>query len=117
MDEQGFMGEDFNAAAGIPLDYKIHYDTLENIYQKTMLTDSISIPAAYSQVDFMQTAKNAFESFKNFYGEDFTKSNKMLSKEEINTLPKGFFTDYGYQNVFALIPTEEMLTQIYSWQS
>lgn len=114
LDEQGFMGEDFNATAGIPLDYKIHYDTLENIYKKTMLTDSISIPAAYSQVDFMQTAKNAFESFKNFYGEDFTKSNKMLSKEEINALPKGFFTDYGYQNVFALIPTEEMLTQIYS---
>ncbi|TLD81220.1 hypothetical protein LS70_007970 [Helicobacter sp. MIT 11-5569] len=118
LDEFGYMGEDFNQAAGIPLDYKIHYDTLEKIYKRDMQSDSPYIAATFSKFDFAQSAKNAFESFSVLYGKDFVSNNKILSLEDINALPKGYFaTDYSYKQALAKIPNEEKLRQFIDIES
>ncbi|MDE5602643.1 MAG: hypothetical protein K2I71_01820 [Helicobacter sp.] len=82
IDENGFMGEDFNIAAGLPLDYKIVYKDLgEFYYDKTSHWDSY-----YKEIDMAKTVKNAFAFFQDFVG-DLSQSNAMLSPDKVRALP------------------------------
>lgn len=90
IDEKGFMGEDFNAAAGLPLDYKIVYKDLgEFYYDNTSHYDS-----DYKEIDMAKTLKNAFASFQDFVG-DLSQSNAMLKPDEVRALPHRYIYTLG----------------------
>jgi|GEM_PF-5132433 len=94
IDENGFMGEDFNAAAGLPLDYKIVYKHLgEFYYDETTRFDSY-----YKEIDMAKTIHNDFVFFQDLVG-DLSQSNRMLSPDEIKALPQ--------RNIYAYYPTAE----------
>ena len=86
IDEQGFMGEDFNAAAGIPLDYKIVYKDLGQLYYSNT-TDIDGSAPKFIEIDMPKTIGNYFGFFKELIGE-VSQSNQMLSAEEIKALPQ-----------------------------
>ncbi|MBX7491028.1 Cj0814 family flagellar-dependent secreted protein [Helicobacter turcicus] len=49
VDKNGFMGEDFNKAAGLPSDYKIHKETLDKMYAKYVKPNTMLIPSEASK--------------------------------------------------------------------
>lgn len=49
VDEEGFMGEDFNKAANLPSDFKIHKETLEKMHETYVMPNTIPMPSEDSK--------------------------------------------------------------------
>ncbi|EOF4577579.1 Cj0814 family flagellar-dependent secreted protein [Campylobacter jejuni] len=61
VDKEGFFTSDFNEAAGLPKDYKIYADGLNNF-----VNNFIKRQPFYSQIDIAKTIGNAYNSFSSF---------------------------------------------------
>ncbi|MCR2107762.1 hypothetical protein CUPS4066_03410 [Campylobacter upsaliensis] len=61
VDKDGFFTSDFNEKAGIPKDYKIYADGLNNF-----VNNFIKRQPFYSQIDIAKTIGNAYNSFSSF---------------------------------------------------
>ncbi|RDU61421.1 Cj0814 family flagellar-dependent secreted protein [Helicobacter ganmani] len=48
VDENGFMGADFNKKAGLPSDFKIHKETLEKMHKTYVTPNTMSMPSGES---------------------------------------------------------------------
>ncbi|HEB7554678.1 TPA: hypothetical protein RZH69_001682, partial [Campylobacter coli] len=83
VDENGFFTSDFNEKAGIPKDYKIYADGLNNF-----VNNFIKRQPFYSQIDIAKTIGNAYNSFSSFVkdkglGESFQEQDlKNLSQKD-----------------------------------
>ncbi|MFB1637770.1 Cj0814 family flagellar-dependent secreted protein [Campylobacter jejuni] len=83
VDKEGFFTSDFNEAAGLPKDYKIYADGLNNF-----VNNFIKRQPFYSQIDIAKTIGNAYNSFSSFVkdkglGESFQEQDlKNLSQED-----------------------------------
>ncbi|EMH3046324.1 hypothetical protein V6G57_001892 [Campylobacter jejuni] len=83
VDENGFFTSDFNEAAGLPKDYKIYADGLNNF-----VNNFIKRQPFYSQIDIAKTIGNAYNSFSSFVkdkglGESFQEQDlKNLSQKD-----------------------------------
>ncbi|EPD3975724.1 Cj0814 family flagellar-dependent secreted protein, partial [Campylobacter jejuni] len=83
VDKEGFFTSDFNEAAGLPKDYKIYADGLNNF-----VNNFIKRQPFYSQIDIAKTIGNAYNSFSSFVkdkglGESFQEQNlKNLSQKD-----------------------------------
>ncbi|MDD6925486.1 MAG: hypothetical protein PUI79_04835, partial [Campylobacteraceae bacterium] len=71
VDSKGFMGADFNTAAGLPQDFKIHKSTLDAINnktqeycQKTSWLTGTNIVA--TNIDYADTLGQYYKLFENF---------------------------------------------------
>ncbi|EAC1234358.1 hypothetical protein EI906_02265 [Campylobacter coli] len=83
VDENGFFTSDFNEAAGLPKDYKIYADGLNNF-----VNNFIKRQPFYSQIDIAKTIGDAYNSFSSFVkdkglGESFQEQDlKNLSQKD-----------------------------------
>ncbi|EAH8302853.1 hypothetical protein K9B75_000166 [Campylobacter coli] len=83
VDKEGFFTSDFNKAAGLPKDYKIYADGLNNF-----VNNFIKRQPFYSQIDIAKTIEDAYNSFSSFVkdkglGESFQEQDlKNLSQKD-----------------------------------
>ncbi|MBZ7931485.1 hypothetical protein H2268_04265 [Campylobacter sp. RM12910] len=111
VDKDGYMGEDFNEAAGLPKDFKIHKSTLDEI-ERVAENDPIvlhekeylGVDKYYDNIDMAETIKQYYNLFSNALSQSFPSDKTSFSEADINAMPKGysingFYNGYGiFQN-------------------
>lgn len=96
MDKDGYMGSDFNKAAGLPEDFKIHKSTLDEIYSfntsfKEHTANDLGVSNYYTNIDMADTIRQYYSKFNQIINHSFGNSNKTsFSVEDLNSLPKGY---------------------------
>ncbi|WP_417903754.1 Cj0814 family flagellar-dependent secreted protein [Campylobacter sp. LH-2024] len=99
VDKDGYMGSDFNKAAGLPKDFKIHKSTLdeiqrynENSYFFADKKEYLGISGNYfTNIDMADTIKQYYNQFNQIINHTFNDTNKTsFSEADLNSLPKGY---------------------------
>ncbi|EAK4528811.1 Cj0814 family flagellar-dependent secreted protein [Campylobacter jejuni] len=96
VDKNGYMGSDFNKAAGLPEDFKIHKSTLDEIYSfntsfKEHTANDLGVSNYYTNIDMADTIRQYYSKFNQIINHSFGNSNKTsFSVEDLNSLPKGY---------------------------
>ncbi|ECL2909605.1 hypothetical protein FS052_02540 [Campylobacter jejuni] len=98
VDKDGYMGSDFNKAAGLPEDFKIHKSTLDEIERKAEnnsytsdIKKYLGIDKYYTNIDMADTIRQYYSKFNQIINHSFGNSNKTsFSIEDLNSLPKGY---------------------------
>ncbi|RTJ56797.1 Cj0814 family flagellar-dependent secreted protein [Campylobacter jejuni] len=104
VDKDGYMGEDFNKAAGLPEDFKIHKSTLDEI-KKAAENDPVAsstkeylgVSEYYTNIDMAETIKQYYNLFSNALGQSFPNDKTSFSEADINSMPSGYAID-GFYN-------------------
>ncbi|EAI4351563.1 hypothetical protein A9386_03575 [Campylobacter jejuni] len=89
VDKDGYMGEDFNKAAGLPEDFKIHKSTLDEIerFNQNGMADETS-RNYYNSFDMASIVKSYYNSFNQVISA-FPNDKTSFSKADLEQLPKG----------------------------
>ncbi|HEB9343135.1 TPA: hypothetical protein RZK37_001430, partial [Campylobacter coli] len=98
VDAYGYMGSDFNKAAGLPEDFKIHKSTLdeiervaENNFYDTKTKEYLGVDKYYDNIDMANTIKQYYDKFNDIINHTFNDTNKTsFSEADLNSLPKGY---------------------------
>ncbi len=69
VDKDGYMGSDFNKAAGLPNDFKIHKSTLDEIERKAENNSYTSDIKKYLGIDKYYTNIDMAETIKQYYNQ------------------------------------------------
>ncbi|ELK4419455.1 hypothetical protein Q6731_000718 [Campylobacter coli] len=97
VDKNGYMGSDFNKAAGLPEDFKIHKSTLDEIERKAEnnsytsdIKKYLGIDKYYTNIDMAETIKQYYNQFNQIVNYAFNDTNKTsFTETDINSMPKG----------------------------
>ena len=97
VDKDGYMGSDFNKAAGLPEDFKIHKSTLDE-FKKAAENDPVvsstkeylGVSEYYTNIDMAETIKQYYNLFSNALGQSFPNDKTSFSEADINSMPKGY---------------------------
>ncbi|BEJ69879.1 hypothetical protein DT094_02190 [Campylobacter jejuni] len=95
VDKDGYMGSDFNKAAGLPEDFKIHKSTLDEIYnfneaQYQDIKEQLGISRYFTNIDMAETIKQYYNQFNQIINHAFNDTNKTsFTEADINSMPKG----------------------------
>ncbi|XMD91396.1 hypothetical protein UPTC5055_000822 [Campylobacter lari] len=90
------ISSDFNKAAGLPEDFKIHKSTLDELYRfntsfKENTANYLGISNYYTNIDMADTIRQYYSKFDQIINHSFENSNKTsFSIEDLNSLPKGY---------------------------
>ncbi|EDP5893680.1 hypothetical protein LIO83_000909 [Campylobacter jejuni] len=91
------MGEDFNKAAGLPEDFKIHKSTLDEIKKAAEnepyiadMKQYFGVSEYYTNIDMAETIKQYYNLFSNALGQSFPNDKTSFSQADINSMPKGY---------------------------
>ena len=95
IDKDGYYTSDFNEAAGIPNDYKIHSSTMESFAK--MKTNENNFLRIFRSVDIAKSVGNAYKILSQVVGEDILNSKSSFSKDEIAQFPQGY--EYNMQSL------------------
>ncbi|OKY12417.1 hypothetical protein A0L39_02545, partial [Campylobacter jejuni] len=89
VDKDGYMGSDFNKAAGLPEDFKIHKSTLDEIerFNQNGMADETS-GNYYNSFDMASIVKSHYNSFNQVI-RAFPNDKTSFSKADLEQLPKG----------------------------
>nr|HDV6470138.1 hypothetical protein [Campylobacter jejuni] len=89
VDKDGYMGSDFNKAAGLPEDFKIHKSTLDEIerFNQNGMADETS-GNYYNSFDMASIVKSYYNSFNQVI-RAFPNDKTSFSKADLEQLPKG----------------------------
>ncbi|EOI8783537.1 TPA: Cj0814 family flagellar-dependent secreted protein, partial [Campylobacter jejuni] len=106
VDKDGYMGSDFNKAAGLPEDFKIHKSTLDEIERKTEnnsytsdIKKYLGIDKYYTNIDMAETIKQYYNQFNQIINHAFNDTNKTsFTEADINSMPKGYIS-VGYKGL------------------
>ncbi len=106
VDKDGYMGEDFNKAAGLPEDFKIHKSTLDEIERKAEnnsytsdIKKYLGIDKYYTNIDMADTIKQYYNQFNQIVNHTFNDTNKTsFTEADINSMPKGYIS-VGYKGL------------------
>ena len=120
VDSKGFMGLDFNLAAGLPQDFKIHSRTLEEICN---INTNLSIlkqtaeyygqPSYFSNIDIAYTFKWNYTLFSQLADLSFG-GKTSFSETDLAALPKGYSRDYHHtDSMYDKVTQMPKLTAIY----
>ncbi|EAB5510631.1 hypothetical protein EGH39_08620 [Campylobacter jejuni] len=95
VDKDGYMGSDFNKAAGLPEDFKIHKSTLDEIervaeYNVSDIREYLGVDKYYSNIDMAETIKQYYNLFSNALGQSFPSDKTSFSEADINSIPSGY---------------------------
>ncbi|MBZ7997414.1 hypothetical protein AVCANL279_08845 [Campylobacter canadensis] len=93
VDKDGFFTSDFNKAAGIPEDFKIHSDSLKNLVDRN--NNSLRVYRKYYEIDIAKTVNNAYTLFSQIVSEDFLNSKEFFNTEDIKQFPQGYVIKKG----------------------
>ncbi|EAL5220211.1 hypothetical protein DPV48_03310 [Campylobacter coli] len=93
VDKDGYMGSDFNKAAGLPNDFKIHKSTLDEIerFNQHGMADETS-GNYYDSFDMASIVKSHYNSFNQVISA-FPNDKTSFSEADLEQLPKGL--NYG----------------------
>ncbi|EAK0983256.1 hypothetical protein A2E03_04325 [Campylobacter jejuni] len=97
VDKDGYMGSDFNKAAGLPEDFKIHKSTLDEIERRAEnnsytsdIKKYLGIDKYYTNIDMAETIKQYYNQFNQIINHAFNDTNKTsFTEADINSMPKG----------------------------
>ncbi|ECR3206044.1 hypothetical protein F1P26_04095 [Campylobacter jejuni] len=104
VDKDGYMGSDFNKAAGLPEDFKIHKSTLDEIYnfneaQYQDIKEQLGISRYFTNIDMADTIKQYYNQFNQIVNHTFNDTNKTsFTEADINSMPKGYIS-VGYKDL------------------
>ncbi|WP_270980008.1 Cj0814 family flagellar-dependent secreted protein [Campylobacter helveticus] len=97
VDANGYMGSDFNKAAGLPNDFKIHKSTLDEIKKaaenEPYVADKkqyFGINEYYTNIDMAETIRQYYNLFSNALGQSFPNDKTSFSEADINSMPSGY---------------------------
>ncbi|HEE6704461.1 TPA: hypothetical protein R7181_001138 [Campylobacter coli] len=97
VDKDGYMGSDFNKAAGLPEDFKIHKSTLDEIKKAAEnepyiadMKQYFGVSEYYTNIDMAETIKQYYNLFFNALGQSFPNDKTSFSEADINSMPKGY---------------------------
>ncbi|EGN5847908.1 hypothetical protein ISJ28_000395 [Campylobacter jejuni] len=97
VDKNGYMGSDFNKAAGLPEDFKIHKSTLDEIKKAAEnepyiadMKQYFGVSEYYTNIDMAETIKQYYNLFSNALGQSFPNDKTSFSQADINSMPKGY---------------------------
>ncbi|EOV8804707.1 Cj0814 family flagellar-dependent secreted protein, partial [Campylobacter jejuni] len=93
-----YMGSDFNKAAGLPEDFKIHKSTLDEIERKAEnnsytsdIKKYLGIDKYYTNIDMAETIKQYYNQFNQIVNYAFNDTNKTsFTEADINSMPSGY---------------------------
>ncbi|ULO02300.1 hypothetical protein AVANS_1695 [Campylobacter sp. RM5004] len=108
VDSSGFLGADFNKAANLPDDFKIHSSTLKEISRQSNLMTMPQVGIfnnIYENIDYADTIKHQFRLYEQIVGDV-----NNFSKDDISNMPNyvdliglkinnGYTFDYSQANV------------------
>ncbi|EJV5786650.1 hypothetical protein N7H67_001633, partial [Campylobacter jejuni] len=91
-------GSDFNKAAGLPEDFKIHKSTLDEIERKAEnnsytsdIKKYLGIDKYYTNIDMAETIKQYYNQFNQIVNYAFNDTNKTsFTEADINSMPSGY---------------------------
>ncbi|EAJ3979587.1 hypothetical protein DKO13_06390 [Campylobacter jejuni] len=97
VDKDGYMGSDFNKAAGLPEDFKIHKSTLDEIKKAaendpvvSSTKEYLGVSEYYTNIDMAETIKQYYNQFNQIVNYAFNDTNKTsFTEADINSMPKG----------------------------
>ncbi|ECP5971038.1 hypothetical protein FUC03_06935 [Campylobacter jejuni] len=97
VDKDGYMGSDFNKAAGLPEDFKIHKSTLDEIKKAAEnepyiadMKQYFGVSEYYTNIDMAETIKQYYNQFNQIVNHAFNDTNKTsFTETDINSMPKG----------------------------
>ncbi|MFQ6342029.1 Cj0814 family flagellar-dependent secreted protein [Campylobacter sp. VTCC 70190] len=97
VNKDGYMGSDFNKAAGLPEDFKIHKSTLDEIKKTAenrpdVLYDKqyFGVSEYYTNIDMAETIKQYYNLFSNALNQSFPSDKSSFTEADINSMPKGY---------------------------
>ncbi|EOH1402081.1 Cj0814 family flagellar-dependent secreted protein [Campylobacter coli] len=97
VDKDGYMGSDFNKAAGLPEDFKIHKSTLDEIKKAaendpvvSSTKEYLGVSEYYTNIDMAETIKQYYNLFSNALGQSFPNDKTSFSEADINSIPSGY---------------------------
>ncbi|HDZ4343203.1 TPA: hypothetical protein RTB63_001426 [Campylobacter jejuni] len=97
VDKDGYMGSDFNKAAGLPEDFKIHKSTLDEIKKAaendpvaSSIKEYLGVSEYYTNIDMAETIKQYYNLFSNALGQSFPNDKTSFSQADINSMPSGY---------------------------
>ncbi|MGJ9340156.1 Cj0814 family flagellar-dependent secreted protein [Campylobacter coli] len=97
VDVNGYMGSDFNKAAGLPEDFKIHKSTLDEIKKAaendpvvSSTKEYLGVSEYYTNIDMAETIKQYYNLFSNALGQSFPNDKTSFSEADINSMPSGY---------------------------
>ncbi|EAK5229562.1 hypothetical protein CA484_03850 [Campylobacter jejuni] len=97
VDKDGYMGSDFNKAAGLPEDFKIHKSTLDEIKKAaendpvvSSAKEYLGVSEYYTNIDMAETIKQYYNLFSNALGQSFPNDKTSFSEADINSMPSGY---------------------------
>ncbi|MBF7047983.1 hypothetical protein IY804_07865 [Campylobacter volucris] len=103
VDAKGYMGSDFNKAAGLPEDFKIHKSTLDELYRVAENNPIIAgekeylgVNKYYENIDMADTIKQYYNLFSSALSQSFPNNKTSFTEADINSMPEGYAIDGFY---------------------
>lgn len=97
VDSEGYMSSDFNKAAGLPDNFKIHKSTLDEIKRYSEhnwfvadLKQYLGVNNYFSNIDIADTIKQYYNTFSQALSQTFSSDKTSFSQEDINSMPSGY---------------------------
>lgn len=87
IDKDGYYTSDFNEAAGIPNDYKIHSSTMESFAR---IQENMQRYENFISVDIAKAVGSAYKILSQVVDESILNSKDSFSKDDIAQFPKGY---------------------------
>ncbi|WP_170999473.1 Cj0814 family flagellar-dependent secreted protein [Campylobacter sp. MIT 12-5580] len=106
VDKEGFFTSDFNEAAGLPKDYKIHSQTMQNLVRSKTSNFSL-LPRSYTDIDIAKSVQNAYKVVSQLLEKSPDIAHQQSFSQE--DLAKYFPQHY-------IINTKNEVTQVFSWE-
>ena len=91
IDKDGYFTSEFNKAAGIPDDYKIHSDTIKSFV--TVRTNKNTLYTAFKEIDIAKTVGNAYKLLTQLVDENTLNSKENFTTDEISKFTQGYEYD------------------------
>lgn len=88
VDKDGYFTNEFNKAAGIPDDYKIHSDTIKSLVN--VRTNKGDFTRSFKSIDIAKTVGNAYKILTQLVDEKTLNSKESFTIDEISKFPQGY---------------------------
>ena len=98
VDKDGFFTSDFNKAAGIPSDFKIHSSSLESLVNAHVKPERPAMIDIFVDVDIAKSVGNAYKVLMQVVGKDTLERKYSFSIDEIAQFPQGY--EYNSQTMY-----------------
>lgn len=90
VDKEGYFTAEFNKAANIPEDIKIHSSTMQSLVDFWANENTSSMIKTFESIDIAKTVGNAYKILSQLIDKDTLDSKANFTLDEIKNLPQGY---------------------------